>query len=195
MTTVAMNHQPMPLAGKVAIGVLGVTALLLGAVASLAFFVAGQGVRPLPQPVTITACTVESFVEPEPGDRHRQADCERWFSRDGSASSVVGDQVIEIAGQVCLDHDESVAYTVTVAWESLTTDTRAVVLQTPLTWDPGCGEPYSFPYEIPSFLFSGSSPGEAIGRWRLVGTAEPVESTRFATYQWDATGSVTIIAP
>ena len=103
--------------------------------------------------------------------------------------------MIEIAGQVCLDHDQPVAYTLTVAWESLTTDTRAVVLQTPLTWDPGCAEPYSFPYEIPSFLFTGTPPGGDIGRWRLVGRAVPVETTRFAPYQWDATGSVTLVAP
>ena len=66
MTTVAMTQPPMPMAAKVAIGVLGVTALLLGTVASLAFFVAGQGARPLPQPLTITACTVDSFVDPGP---------------------------------------------------------------------------------------------------------------------------------
>lgn len=183
-----------PIGFLITIGVLGCVAALLGVLASVSFVAAGNVNRPLPQPLNVTACTPETYP-PELTDGTvgpPQSDCRRWF--DGNSAAWDGADPFLVTGQVCVDHDEPIAYDLEVAWESLTTQSRFVVIDTPLDWGPGCEDSYAFEYDVPRAMAAQLPAGESLGRWRLVGRAVPVEQTRWATYQWDVTGSASLIA-
>lgn len=184
----------MPRRAKWMLVLSGSAAVALALLATAAFVVAASRSIPPVAAVDITACRPDSYGPvPEVGVKGpKQSDCSRWF--DTAGQRMQSSRSVEVAGQVCIDHDEPVAYEVQVAWEALESSARAIVLETPLTWDPGCAEPYSFVYSFPDFLVANAEQGESLGRWRLVGKAVPVDPARFSTYQWDATGSVEVMA-
>ncbi len=158
--------------------------------------------RPRAAPLVVTACTPESYLPPplidggplaEPGPA--QAECDRWFAgRDDSWSA---DEPIPVVGQVCNTSDRPVAYTVSVAFESVDTPgARIPVLEVPITYDPGCMPPYDFGFDFPlDSLTDDLEPGVSLGQWRIVGRADPVNIDRYLPYQWDATATVEIINP
>lgn len=170
-------------------------AILLSTFAAVALWAFVDANRPLPQPLSVTACTPESYDMPSPGELGpRQVDCVRWFQGRGDRW-VWGDPV-RVVGQVCLDAGVPVAYQVQVAWEAVESGARVLVIDVPITYDPGCQEAYDFVFQVPEQLLPGDTPsGESLGQWRIVGRATPVEVTRWGAYQWDATGTVELVAP
>jgi len=155
------------------------------------------------QPLEITACTPDSYNMPAPIDEAQnvwergtvQADCERWFVP--ANDTWPADEPIRVLGQTCLDGDDSVAYEVSVAFESVDNPgLRLPVIDVPVTYEPGCQAPYDFPFEFPlNAITEAAGDGESLGDWRIVGRAEPVNFERYLPYQWDATETVEIVNP
>lgn len=157
------------------------------------------------QPLSITSCTPESWVEPariEGSDRWEkgqdQAQCDRPLAGDQRDSVLVanGDGII-IVGQVCNAALEAVTYDLTVNWLSITGEADFEVLAVPVTISPGCNEPFSFSYTPPQTVVSlvGEVQAEAmLGQWKIVGEATPRSPRKYDPYFWDATDSFSMIA-
>ena len=155
------------------------------------------------QPLTITACAPDTYEFPDPIDGGpmyergvRQDGCVRQFAAPDDQWPIT--EPVRVVGQVCLDNDTSVAYQVSIAYESVDTpDLRITVLDVPITYDPGCQPPYDFPFEFPlqSLTLETSEPGESLGQWRIVGRAVPGNTDRYLPSQWDSTSTVELVAP
>jgi len=190
-----------PTLRRIAIGVFGILMLLL-----LGFvgFLIGVAAHKEPiQPIRITAC------EPEVFDIADRCPAGSFVDPDGLSSQeldvVVSDQTkIPVAGRVINDHDEAIAYSISVSWVSLDATplgqpgSTYVVLATAITWEPGPQEPYDIEWSIPAEILERSSdllPGQFLGRWRIVGTATPVLSDKYSSYQWDSAKTFTMRTP
>lgn len=187
--------HPTTTEGRVLIAVLGALALVLGLLASASLWVAAAsntGIEPLGQPLTITACTPDTYTTPADGEQGPpQSECARWFTaRDDMWST---DDPIPVVGQVCHSGDTPVSYQVQVAWQSVTGE-RILAIDVPIEYEPGCQDPYAIEWVAPPQLTAGAETGDSLGQWRVVGRAVPVDPTRWATYQWDSTATVELIA-
>ena len=144
----------------------------------------------LRQTLLVTACPPETFV----GD-----DCTTG-APDPAEIVLTDNLVIPVAGRVC--NDETVSYDVTVRWVSVDTTTEFTSIDVPVTYDQGCNPPYG----VPDASFQGWSPppemleafaaepaGTDLGRWRIVGTADPVRDDTYATYQWDSVKTFSLV--
>ena len=144
------------------------------------------------QPITITACTPESWTAPAINEQIRQADCTR--PGDAPNDSMDASLPIPVTGQVCNDSELAVAHDVTVAFRGVDEmGAELRVLDVPVTWEPGC-RVYDFAFFFPAALIIGE-PGDSLGRWRLVGRAIPTLSDTYDQYQWDAMGTIEFLVP
>lgn len=144
------------------------------------------------QPLTITACTPSSYTTPAAGQPGpSQPDCDHWFAAPNDQHPA--SQPVKVTGQVCLDTDQEVAYMVDVSWWSVSSEGGQInALSVPVTWQPGCNEPYEFDYTFPVQVLD-SEPGQSLGKWKLVGKATPLLEGRWEPYQWDVTHAVEMI--
>lgn len=165
---------------------LGVLAFALGFVA-LGFWVALIRDARATQTLTIVACVEETW---EPGVS--QDNCERPKSGSGSIWEV--GEVVQVAGDICIEADRPVRFDVTVDWVSTTSTRRFRVFEFPTEWAPGCDpdQVYSFGYTVPDQLASLMEEGETGGRWKIVGRAVP-QSIDFEEYEWDVTGAFELV--
>lgn len=147
----------------------------------------------LMQPLSITACIPDSYQAPGAGERGPvQGECARWFTPRDDTWDV--NESIVVAGQVCNDSEEAVSYEVEVAFERVLEEgdqTRVIVINTPITYDPGCQDPYEFPFEVPLVLRESD---QELGNWRIVGRAIPTDRNSYAVYQWDVTATVELVS-
>ena len=170
-----------------------VAAALIGLMAAMAWLTYYRALT-LDQPLSITACDPATYDFPVGTERGPdQSDCVRVFT--GRGDTHLASDPIRVAGQVCLEGEDSVAYRVEVAFVPVLADqVRIIVLDVPITYDPGCQEPYDFAFEFPSSFFAELPSGESLGDWRVVGTARPLRSG-YEPYVWDATSTVELVAP
>lgn len=177
-------------------------ALVTGLVAIIAVTMFGAGAAwfafaqtlNIEQPLTITACTPESYDTPAAGERGpAQADCEAPGARTGDTHPA--SQPITVAGQVCNDGLRPVAYEIVVGWQSVdVAGLRVNQINVPITYEPGCQPAYEFDFTYPVELIGDDvRPGESLGRWRIVGRATPADTTSFARYQWDVVKTIEIV--
>lgn len=144
------------------------------------------------QPLTITACTEGTYVTPDAGDKGPpQESCTRPYQPRGD-QWVAGDVTV-ISGQVCLDTNEPVSYRLSVSLQSIQGG-NVTLLEFDAEYEPGCQDPYAFPYEIPDFVWENAEPG-SLGQWRIVGEAVPADTDSYKIYRWDATESFELIVP
>lgn len=171
-------------------------ALFIIGLAAVAW-VAALRVNTPAHPLSITACTPETYDTPVGTQQGPpQDECERWFQPRGD--SWPADEPIRVVGQVCNDGDVPVAYQVSVAFVPVAAGEgggRFNVIDTPITYDPGCQEAYDFAFQFPPSLTAGSASGADLGQWRIVGTARPVDRTRYSEYQWDAAATTNYLTP
>ena len=105
---------------------------------------------------------------------------------------------IHVAGQVCNDYET--AYSVTVKWipvDPLLQDTGddLIVLNTPITWPEGCLLPYDVtwvPNERVIEWMQTQIERRGPSRWRVVGTATPIDIGEVPTYTWDSVKTFTV---
>lgn len=179
--------------------VILVVAALIATTAGLivvSILLVAQPPPPRISPLTITACTPESYTPPVADEDGRwrpgtpQARCDRPFVAAGDAWPVT--EPIPVEGQVCNSHPFDVSYVVRV---DLTPVDRPdlgpfpLVADIPITYPPGCQAPYAVAWEIPELLRA----IDDLGRWRAVGVAEPVDPDRYVTYQWDSFATVELV--
>lgn len=170
---------PVPRRTLLSFAALVLVAASMSAGAVAALFRQTQGLK---QPVTITACTPDDFADGR---------CDAPV--DPGVLTLSADLAIPVSGQVCLE--ESAAYDVDVSWVHIDSDTEFSVLSTPITWDEGCGDPYAIEWVPPAQLLASElEPGQDLGRWRIVGTARPVDPSRYATYSWDSVKTFELVA-
>lgn len=145
------------------------------------------------QPVTVSACTPADWVEDQR--------CDAAVDPDGpGAPGVVmaaGDG-IGVAGQVCVAEPD-IPYVVEVELVGLDNAVSYPLINpVPITWTSPCEPPYGadepFEWVLPAEVFDGASPGDDLGRWRIVGSAVPVDGDNVAPYQWDSVKTFRIIA-
>ena len=141
------------------------------------------------QPITIKACTAESW------DAGR---CSQPFFGDANDDHPY-DQPIVVAGEVCNETDEPIGYIVNVEWVLIgeVSARFPTLTNTDVVWNPGCRS-YSFPYTVPDqlrILIEASGPGADLGRWKIVGRADPINPNLYRTFVWDVTGAFTLTQP
>lgn len=162
--------------------------VLSSLIAWFSFFQANN----LEQPLAILACTPQSF---ELGETD-QSECELPYQARNDVW--YSDDTTPIAGTVCNNSDEPVAYRIEVALEPIQTDdvtrVRILLIDLRTTYPPGCTpEGYNFPYEIPPLLFEGVPDGTDLGLWKLTGIAVPVNRAEYLTYQWNVTNTFNLV--
>lgn len=183
---------------KVGLGLVLVLAFMMALIAAASVASLLMLTR-IDHPLEITACTPDTYqpggVGPD-GVITRgtpQSECSRPFALRNDAW--LATEPITVAGQVCNEADEPVSYEVTVRFESVDTiGLDFTVIDVAITYDPGCQESYVFDFVFPVEDVRQTEPG-SYGLWRLVGRADPVDSSRFAPYQWDPAATVELIAP
>ena len=156
------------------------------------------------QPLSIVSCSAESYVAPgtitddgefvwngEQGPE--QEECERPFApRNDTWDASLP---IEVAGQVCVDSDNTVSYNLEIQFISIESSARITVLDFPAAYGPGCDQPFNFDYFVPNTIFGAAEPGASLGLWKIVGVAYPARPNQYDTYQWDVTSTVEVLAP
>lgn len=136
-----------------------------------------RGPEPLEQPVTITACAPEVYDE----------GCPPGSSVDPDTLVLSEDLAISVTGDVCIT--ETAAYDVEVAWVAVESEARFLVLDAPVTWKEGCVQYPTQDWVPPAQLLALAEdlePGADLGRWKVIGTAEPVRADKYSLYQWDS---------
>jgi len=127
-----------------------------------------------------TGCRFDAFVDPD---------------RSGDPVLLTPDFNVAVVGDVIQEAPVDIAYEVEVFWVALdptpisSPGERFVVLSTPITWESDREAFYEVEWEMPTRLFERAltvQPGTDLGRWRLVGSAVPVRSDIYDTYQWDS---------
>lgn len=176
--------------GWLLIAAVSAVAVFMALVAAMLAYNVWQDIN-RSQPLSVTACTPDSYDAPAGHDEGPPQDaCDSWFA-DGTPAEWPAGEPISVAGQVCNSSDRTVAYQVTVAFESVTTKARYPMIDTPISYEPGCQRAYRYDFEFPGTAW----PPEdgTYGRWRLVGRAVPVDDDRFAELQWDAAKTVEFV--
>lgn len=186
------HHLPFPTLFTLGALVVVTAALLIMSILFLAS-------RPPPRldPLTITACTPDSYQPPERNDDSEwlpgpdQTECDRPFADPGDTWPVTAP--VPVAGQVCNSHSAGVAYTVRVDLVPVDRPELGsfpLVSEVPITYPPGCQAPYEIEWEMPSLL---AGVDDGLGRWRAVGVARPIDVDRFVPFQWDSFASVELV--
>lgn len=177
-----VTKHPSPWIVRIAGAVVVVMIALTGVAWFAVFSEVRKANRPPQDWVTISACTPEDFED---------GVCDEPVDPD----TLVLDEslTIPVVGQVELLTDEEVPAVVTVSWVHVASDTEFEVLSTPITWD-GTEDPYAIEWVPPSQLLSALDDGTAdLGQWRIVGRAEPVDTDRWVTYQWDSVKTFNLV--
>lgn len=168
--------------------VLGAVVIVLGALLMIAWLSIIEERSANTQPLTITACAPEDFIE------------EQCTAGPPTPGTVVLDEdlVIEVAGRVQVDSDRPVSYElIEVAWEAVESEVRFPVISVPIEYEANRDEPYEIEWVAPPQLLAlieNTPPGESLGRWRIVGKAIPA-SRDLDVYVWDSVETFTMIAP
>lgn len=142
------------------------------------------------RPLTVTACTPESYDMPAVG--HRGPDQHECDAPGAGVDVIHAASPVTVAGQVCNDADRPIPYRVAVSWVSVDEPgVESTVIDVPITYEPGCQLPYLFDFLFPAERVTVGA--ESLGRWRIVGRADPVDDSA-EPYSWDALKTVEIYA-
>lgn len=144
-------------------------------------------------PLRITACLPEHFED---------GDCDGDPPIQPSPPPLVlSDELgIDVAGRATLSWGSPVSYSsFEVAWESVESDRRYLVVDDSLTFDAWQNSEYEAtmsppPQMLADLLPPGTPEGTSLGRWRIVGRATPTRPRQFADYQWDGVEAFDLVA-
>lgn len=192
-----MNHLPVEAKRVVYLTVLVAVLIVLSVVVAYRY---DGGPK---QPLTITACSPTEF----------ETNDQRCLDPGGVASprplqpfAAIGELEIEVAGRIVNDLDVSVTYSLIVSWVSINGSVVTqpgdsfTALQTPVTLPANTDRPYTAEWSIPLDLlelFEPLPPGTDLGRWRIVGTATPINNLieDLVSVQWDSVRTFAMITP
>lgn len=191
-----MNHLPVEAKRVVYLTVILATLIVLSVIAAFVF------ARNSPvQPIEISACSTVEFETNNQVCEDRSGvtppDELQPFELNDSL-------VFDVSGNVRSEADVATSYSILVQWISTTGSPVTepgesfVGLSTPITWPANVDRHYDAAWSPPGLLLEhavGLPPGTDLGKWRIVGTATPVNTEDYVPFQWDSVRTFTLETP